>query len=98
MATETPGRGSSRAGSASVRRGVGPMTGNRTGVRVSTLFATPVVLGKLDGAAELNAALERQILSKREEDRGLKLSNRGGWQSTHDFVRWSGEAGQAVID
>jgi uncharacterized protein (TIGR02466 family) len=57
-----------------------------------------VLVQKLDGAAELNAALGQQILSKREEDQGLKLSNRGGWQSTHDFVRWSGEAGATVIN
>ena len=66
--------------------------------RVQLLFATPVLVQKLDGAAELNAALGHQILSKREEDQGLKLSNRGGWQSTHDFVRWSGEAGGTVIN
>jgi uncharacterized protein (TIGR02466 family) len=77
---------------------VGPISGNRAGFRVSTLFATPVVLGELDAAEELNADLERRILGKRDEDRGLKLSNRGGWQSTHDFVQWSGEAGMAVIN
>src|SRR3954471_10184957 len=66
--------------------------------RVQLLFATPVLVQKLDGAAELNAALGQQILAKREEDQGLKLSNRGGWQSTHDFVRWSGEAGRTVIN
>jgi uncharacterized protein (TIGR02466 family) len=65
--------------------------------RVQLLFATPLVLGELEAARELNRALEEHILSKREKDQGLKLSNRGGWQSTHDFVRWSGEAGRAVI-
>jgi uncharacterized protein (TIGR02466 family) len=66
--------------------------------QVRLLFATPVVLGEIDGADSLNALLEQQILSKRAEDQGLKLSNRGGWQSKHDFARWSGEAGQMVID
>jgi uncharacterized protein (TIGR02466 family) len=69
----------------------------RAGGRVSLLFATPVVLGEFDPAEELNAALEQRILAKREDDKGLKLSNRGGWQSTHDFVRWSGAAGVTVI-
>src|SRR6476469_5962958 len=73
------------------------MSEGRTGGRVSLLFATPVVLGEFDLAEEINAALEQRILAKREDDKGLKLSNRGGWQSTHDFVRWSGEAGATVI-
>src|SRR3954465_3378416 len=74
------------------------VSGARSGARVSLLFATPVVLGELDAAEELNADLERRILAKRDEDQGLKLSNRGGWQSTHDFVQWSGEAGMTVIN
>jgi uncharacterized protein (TIGR02466 family) len=74
------------------------MSRDRVGVRVSTLFATPVIVGELDAADKLNVDLERRILAKRDEDRGLKLSNRGGWQSTHDFVPWSGEAGMRVIN
>lgn len=74
------------------------MSESKAAGRVQLLFATPVLIQKLDGAAELNAALGQQILAKREEDQGLKLSNRGGWQSTHDFVRWSGEAGRTVIN
>ena len=74
------------------------MSDSKAACRVQLLFATPVLVHKLDGAAELNAALGQQILAKREEGQGLKLSNRGGWQSTHDFVRWSGEAGQTVIN
>ena len=73
------------------------MSEAKAGGRVQLLFATPVLVQKLDGAAELNAALAEQILAKREEHSGLKLSNRGGWQSTHDFVRWSGDAGRTVI-
>lgn len=74
------------------------MNESKAAGRVQLLFATPVLVHKLDGAAELNAALGQQILAKREEDQGLKLSNRGGWQSAHDFVRWSGEAGLSVIN
>jgi uncharacterized protein (TIGR02466 family) len=74
------------------------MNQSKAGGRVSLLFATPLVLGELEAADELNATLEQRILSKRAEDQGLNLSNRGGWQSTHDFVRWSGEAGRTVID
>lgn len=56
------------------------------------MFAEP------EQAAGLNAALEQKIAAKRGEDQGLKLSNRGGWQSNHDFLRWSGEAGRTVIN
>ena len=74
------------------------MSEGKSAGRAQLLFATPVLVQELDGAAELNAALAKQILSRREQDEGLKFSNRGGWQSTHDFVRWSGEAGLTVIN
>jgi uncharacterized protein (TIGR02466 family) len=56
-----------------------------------------LIVDDLDGAADLNAKLEQIIRSKRAEHPGLALSNRGGWQSTHDFASWSGEPGQAVV-
>jgi uncharacterized protein (TIGR02466 family) len=62
-----------------------------------SFFATPVVLDRLPGADALNAALERTIGERRAADSGLKLSNRGGWQSRHDFTAWSGAEGKAVI-
>jgi uncharacterized protein (TIGR02466 family) len=74
------------------------MSESKVGGQFRLLFGTPVVLGRFDDAGPLNAALEQQILSKREADKGLTLSNRGGWQSTHDFVRWSGESGQTIIN
>ena len=74
------------------------MSDSKARARARLLFATPVVIGEFDDAEPLNAALEQRILAKREEDQGLKLSNRGGWQSTHDFVRWSGEAGRTIIN
>jgi uncharacterized protein (TIGR02466 family) len=65
--------------------------------RVHPLFVTPLLLDELDGAPELNAILAERILAKRSETAGLNLSNRGGWQSSHDFTVWSGDAGRAVI-
>ena len=65
--------------------------------QVQLLFATPVIADEIAQADELNAALERIILDKRSEHPGMKLSNRGGWQSSHDFASWSGEDGRAVI-
>jgi len=65
--------------------------------RVQPLFVTPLVLDEVEGAGDLNAALEAVIRSRRSEHPGLALSNRGGWQSTHDFAAWSGEAGHALL-
>lgn len=65
--------------------------------RVLRLFPTPVILHELEGAEALNAELEPVILAKQSADSGLKLSNRGGWQSTHDFPAWSGEAGREIL-
>jgi uncharacterized protein (TIGR02466 family) len=65
---------------------------------VRKLFATPVITDELRGAEKLNAELEKLILARQSDDAGHKLSNRGGWQSEHDFVRWGGTAGKRVID
>ena len=73
------------------------MTEAKAKTRVHQLFATPLIVDQLDGAAELNAVLRETIARKRAESPGLKLSNRRGWQSAHDFPAWSGDEGQAVI-
>lgn len=61
------------------------------------LFATPVIVDELEDPAELNAELETAILARMASDPGLRLSNQGGWQSTHDLLAWAGEAGQRII-
>jgi uncharacterized protein (TIGR02466 family) len=66
--------------------------------RVAALFATPVILDELPDCEELNGQLEAAILARRDRDAGLRLSNRGGWQSSHDFPRWSGEAGARLLN
>ena len=73
------------------------MTADDRPGRVRPLFATPLVIDQLQGADTLNAALERTIAERRSADSGLRLSNRGGWQSTHDFAAWAGPEGKAVI-
>ena len=73
------------------------MTADAGQGHVRRLFATPVVLDRLQGADALNAALERTIAERRAADSGLNLSNRGGWQSQHDFTAWAGAEGQALI-
>ena len=66
--------------------------------KVAHLFPTPVIVDEIDGAEDLNAELERLILAQQQRDPGLKLSNRGGWQSRRDFPQWAGEAGRRVIN
>lgn len=66
--------------------------------KVMRLFATPIIVDALDGAAALNSELEKAILKQQAKDPGLALSNRGGWQSKRDFPKWGGEAAKTVID
>jgi len=64
--------------------------------KVLRLFSTPVILGQVDEADALNAALERAILERQDQDPGLVRSNVGGWHSKPDLLAWAGEAGQKV--
>jgi uncharacterized protein (TIGR02466 family) len=61
-------------------------------------FATPVIIDDLDDFARLNVILEAAILAQRDADSGLRLSNRGGWQSKRDFPQWSGDGGRVLVD
>ena len=65
--------------------------------KLMRLFATQVIVEALDGADTLNGKLEKAILDQQSKDSGLKLSNRGGWQSKRDFPRWGGEAAKAIV-
>ena len=65
---------------------------------VLRLFPTPVIVDAVEGSEQLNSELESAILEQRKLDSGLKLSNRGGWQSKRDFPRWSGEPGRRILE
>jgi uncharacterized protein (TIGR02466 family) len=65
--------------------------------KVMRLFATPVIVDEIEGAAALNEALEKAIVEQQSSDPGVKLSNRGGWQSKHDFPGWGGQAAKTLI-
>ena len=64
---------------------------------VRKLFPTPVITDELRGSEKLNSDLEKLILDRQAQDSGHKLSNRGGWQSQHDFAQWGGESGKRLI-
>lgn len=54
-------------------------------------FSTPVLIDRLPEAAEVNPRLERAILARRSSDPGLERSNRDGWHSDLDLLRWAGD-------
>jgi hypothetical protein len=55
---------------------------------LSFVFVTPLWLRTLKSADQINAALERAILSRRERSMGNRISNVGGWQSAPDLLQW----------
>jgi uncharacterized protein (TIGR02466 family) len=66
--------------------------------QVTKLFATPVVIDQLPNAEAINKKLEALVRERRNQDKGVALSNRGGWQSTHDFESWGGDIGRMLFD
>jgi uncharacterized protein (TIGR02466 family) len=65
---------------------------------VHGVFATPLIQGRLDNAAALNAELRRRILAHEQANPGRRVSIAGGWQSEIDFHRWSGPAGEHLLN
>ncbi len=57
-----------------------------------TLFATPILIEDLPGAATLSAELARTIGAREQSHPGTQHSNLGGWQSDWDMDRWGGAA------
>jgi uncharacterized protein (TIGR02466 family) len=59
-------------------------------------FAVPVLRHRWDDAAALNGSLRAAILAQEARSAGTAKSNAGGWQSSQDFLRWTGEAGRTL--
>lgn len=66
-------------------------------VRRELLFATPVIIDRLDAAAAVNAALEPVILAHRAADPGITRSNDGGWHSDLNLLNWARDPVTPVI-
>jgi len=64
---------------------------------VRPLFASPAFVTRLENAAALNAQLRETILNREALDKGLNLSNAGGWHSGLDFLQWGGPALKEVL-
>ena len=61
------------------------------------LFPTPLIVARLRDGAALNAELAPTILARERVERGLLVSNRGGWHSA-EFQSWCGAAGLALLE
>lgn len=59
-------------------------------------FAVPVVRHVWEDSAALNRALAEAVLAQEARSGGKSKSNVGGWQSTQDFLTWTGEAGRTL--
>ena len=66
-------------------------------IMLQGFFATPVAVAHLPNALEINQRLRKLILDRAESKPSIEHSNRGGWQSTWDFHKWSGEAGDTLL-
>ena len=66
------------------------------GFQLELVFSTPIVIGRLPGADELNPALEAAILERRRVDAGITRSNVGSWHSDTRLFEWGGEAARRL--
>lgn len=65
--------------------------------QLTHLFFVPFFSHLWAGKADLNARLRDLILAREKEHPGQRKTNVGGWQSTEDLHRWTGEAGQELV-
>lgn len=64
--------------------------------QVRKLFATPIVIARIPGAADLNRALLAHFLPAAREQQGRRHTNIGGWQSQDDFNKLDLAAAQTL--
>ena len=60
------------------------------------LFPTPLISARIEGHAALNAKLAETILAREQVERGVSVSNAGGWHSL-EFLSWCGAEGEALL-
>lgn len=61
------------------------------------LFSSPLLIGQIDDQV-LNSDLEQRILARRSDDPGVQRSNRGGWHSDLNLMKWGGDGAQRLLD
>jgi len=67
------------------------------GAQAATMFETIVLVDRMPDAAELNRRLKEAILARRETDKGLEISNIGGWHSDTQMLSWGGAAAETLL-
>ena len=66
-------------------------------VAAGMIFPTPLISARLEGHQPLNKVLTDTILSREQVERGVAVSNEGGWHS-QEFLSWCGVEGEAVLN
>ena len=61
------------------------------------LFPTPLIAARLRDGDALNTELAAVVLRREQVERGVVVSNQGGWHSA-GFQSWCGQAGLALLD
>lgn len=65
---------------------------------VTQMFFVPMLNYLWPESDALNSELRQHILAQEEVSPGQSKTNIGGWQSTEDFQKWTGDAGQTLIE
>lgn len=55
---------------------------------LTLLFATPLLRRQMPGAPSINPGLQTAILARAAAEPGVRISNKGGWQSKTDLLEW----------
>ncbi|MGE0422738.1 MAG: TIGR02466 family protein [Reyranellaceae bacterium] len=55
---------------------------------LTLLFATPLLRRHMPDAAAINPGLRAAILARAAAEPGVRISNKGGWQSKTDLLDW----------
>ncbi len=64
---------------------------------VQGLFPTPLLSATVANHAALNKTLSTATLAREKVERGVTVSNSGGWHS-NEFLSWCGDEGECVIE
>jgi uncharacterized protein (TIGR02466 family) len=70
---------------------------NLSGLEFTELFPSPLIKYLWPESDDLNKELSQLIRSKELEDRGVAITNVGGWHSKKNFQDWDGECVRTII-
>ena len=65
--------------------------------KIDALIPTPIMRLRWDEATVRNPQLVETILAREKTEAGATRSNKGGWHSENDMLKWGGEAAQALL-